>query len=721
MEEHIIKQNITETLESNYMPYAMSVIVSRALPEIDGFKPSHRKLLYTMYKMNLIKGIRTKSANIVGQTMKLNPHGDAAIYETMVRLTKGNGSLMTPFVDSKGNFGKVYSRDMAYAASRYTEAKLSEICTEVFNDIEEDSVDFMDNYDGTIKEPVLLPTRFPNILVNPNQGIAVGMASNFCSFNLGEVCDATIAYLKNEDTDVLSYIVAPDFPTGGQLILDKAEMRQVLETGKGSFKVRAKYTYIKKENCIEVTEIPYTTTVEAIIDKIEELVKTGKIKDINDVRDETDLSGLKLTIDLKRSTDPETLMQKLYKSTTLEDSFSCNFNLLINGMPKVLGFKSIISEWCTFRQDCVVRKYKFIIEKLEKRYHLLLGLKQILLDIDKAIEIVRNTEKEKEVVPRLMEYFEISEMQADYVAEIKLRHLNKQYILETLKELEELENKIAELKDIIANPKKVKKVISDELKVIKKKFSIDRKTEVISSNEITHVKHEALIEDYNVKLFFTKHQYLKKITLVSLRSSGEQKLKEDDNIVQTLDANNKNELLVFTNKSNVYKLKLHEVEDTKASQFGVYLPNLLSLEDGEQIIGVHNTTSYEGYMLFGFKTGKIAKIPVSAYETKTNRKKLVKAFYGALPCVGLTFADNNDYILMTRDDSKCAVVNVGLIEEKQKRDSGGVQVCAITKKSGMAKFEKIIEPSDELINSGAKSLPAPVKTIYNFKLIYIFI
>ena len=711
MEEHIIKQNITETLESNYMPYAMSVIVSRALPEIDGFKPSHRKLLYTMYKMNLIKGIRTKSANIVGQTMKLNPHGDAAIYETMVRLTKGNGSLMTPFVDSKGNFGKVYSRDMAYAASRYTEAKLSDICTEVFNDIEENSVDFIDNYDGTIKEPVLLPTRFPNILVNPNQGIAVGMASNFCSFNLGEVCDATIAYLKNEEADVLSHIVAPDFPTGGQLILDKAEMRQILEAGKGSFKVRAKYTYVKKENCIEVTEIPYTTTVEAIIDKIEELVKTGKIRDINDVRDETDLSGLKLTIDLKRSTDPETLMQKLFKSTTLEDSFSCNFNLLIDGMPKVLGFKSIIREWCTFRQSCVVRKYKFIIEKLEKRYHLLLGLKQILLDIDKAIEIVRNTEKEKEVVPRLMEYFEISEMQADYVAEIKLRHLNKQYILETLKELEELENKIAELKDIIADPKKVKKVISEELKTIKKKFSIDRKTEVIASHEVTHAKHETLIEDYNVKLFFSQHQYLKKITLVSLRSSGEQKLKEDDYIVQTLDANNKNDLLVFTNKSNVYKLKLHEVEDTKASQFGVYLPNLLSLEDGEQIIGVHNTADYSGYMLFGFATGKIAKIPVNSYETKTNRKKLVKAFYGGAPCIGLTFAEDSDYIKMIREDDKGAIINVALIEEKQKRDAGGVQALAVTKKAGMKQFEKIIEPSEEIRNSGAKSLPAAVKTL----------
>ncbi len=713
MDQFVIKQNITETLESNYMPYAMSVIVSRALPEIDGFKPSHRKLLYTMYKMNLIKGLRTKSANIVGQTMKLNPHGDGAIYETMVRLTKGYSALITPFVDSKGNFGKVYSRDMAYAAARYTEAKLSEICTEVFNDIEEDAVDFVDNYDGTLKEPVLLPTRFPNILVNPNQGIAVGMASNFCSFNLKEVCNATIAYLKNEDADVLEHIIAPDFPTGGQIILDETEMREVLETGKGSFKVRAKYHYIKKENCIEIIEIPYTTTVEAIIDKIEELVKAGKIKEITDVRDETDLSGLKLTIDLKRSTDPEMLMQKLFKSTPLEDSFSCNFNLLINGMPKVLGFKEIIKEWCEFRQQCVVRKYRFAIEKMEKRYHLLIGLKQILLDIDKAIEIVRHTEKEKDVVPRLMAHFEISEMQADYVAEIKLRHLNKQYILETLKELDELEKKIAELKDIIENPKKVKKVISDELKVIQKKFGTERQTEVIKHTEVVQVKHEELIEDYNVKLFFTDHQYLKKITLVSLRSSGEQKLKEDDTIIQEIEASNRSDLLLFTNKSNVYKLKLHEIEDTKASQFGVYLPNLLDLEEGEQILAIHSTTDYTGYIAFGFSTGKVAKVPVAAYETKTNRKKLIKAFYGKSPCVGIAFVEEEDILLLTREDDKVGVVPVVLLEEKQKRDANGVQALSITKKIGMKKLVKASELTEEMIARLAKELPATAKSLEN--------
>lgn len=713
MDQYVIKQNITETLESNYMPYAMSVIVSRALPEIDGFKPSHRKLLYTMYKMNLIKGLRTKSANIVGQTMKLNPHGDAAIYETMVRLTKGYSALMIPFVDSKGNFGKVYSRDMAYAAARYTEAKLSEICTEVFNDIEENAVDFIDNYDGTLKEPVLLPTRFPNILVNPNQGIAVGMASNFCSFNLKEVCNATMAYLKNEEADVLEHIVAPDFPTGGQIILDEAEMREILEAGKGSFKVRAKYNYIKKENCIEVVEIPYTTTVEAIIDKIEELVKTGKIKEITDVRDETDLSGLKLTIDLKRSTDPDLLMQKLFKSTPLEDSFSCNFNLLINGMPKVLGFKEIIKEWCEFRQQCIVRKYRFAIEKMEKRYHLLLGLKQILLDIDKAIEIVRHTEKEKDVVPRLMAYFEISEMQADYVAEIKLRHLNKQYILETLKELDELEKKIAELKDIIENPKKVKKVISDELKVIQKKFGAERRTEVIKHTEVVKVKHEELIEDYNVKLFFTDHQYLKKITLVSLRSSGEQKLKEDDKIIQEVETSNRSELLLFTNKNNVYKLKLHEIEDTKASQFGVYLPNLLDLEEGEQILALHSTVDYSGHMVFGFNTGKVAKVPVSAYETKTNRKKLIKAYYGKTPCVGIAFVEEHDTLLLTREDDKVGVVPVSLLEEKQKRDANGVQALSITKKIGMKRLEKANELTEELKTRLAKELPATAKLIEN--------
>ncbi|WP_054738809.1 DNA gyrase subunit A [Cellulosilyticum ruminicola] len=709
MNKHVLKQRITDTLENNYMPYAMSVIVSRALPEIDGFKPSHRKLLYTMYKMNLIKGVRTKSANIVGQTMKLNPHGDAAIYETMVRLTKGNGALNVPLVDSKGNFGKVYSRDMAYAAARYTEAKLSEVCSEVFGDIEENAVDFVDNYDGTLKEPVLLPTRFPNILVNPNQGIAVGMASNICSFNLSEICDATIAYLKDEDVDVLQYILAPDFPTGGTIIYDEAEMISILEAGKGSFKVRAKYTYYKKENCIEITEIPYTTTVEAIIDKIEELVKAGKIKEINDVRDETDLSGLKLTIDLKRSTDSELLMQKLFKATPLEDSFSCNFNILIDGMPRVMGVKEVISEWCKFRQDCIVRKYNFTIEKLEKRYHLLLGLKQILLDIDKAVEIVRHTEKEKEVVPNLMAYFDISEMQAEYVAEIKLRHLNKQYILETLKELETLEKEIARLKDIVANPRKVRKVISDELKQVQKKYGTPRLTELLHHTEVVRPKKEELIEDYNVRLFLTDHQYLKKITLVSLRSSGEQKLKENDVIIQEYETSNRSDLLLFTNKCNVYKLKLHDIEDTKASQFGVYLPNLLDMEEGEQIISMHATADYRGYMAFGFDTGKVTKVPVNVYETKTNRKKLIKAFYGKSPCVGISYVTNEDVLALTREDGKTAYVAVSSIEEKQKKDANGTLTLTITKKIGMKRLMKVQEITEEISSKVATDLPVSVR------------
>ena len=704
--QNVIRQNITETLESNYMPYAMSVIVSRALPEIDGFKPSHRKLLYTMYKMNLIKGARTKSANIVGQTMKLNPHGDQTIYETMVRLTKGYAALNTPFVDSKGNFGKVYSRDMAYAAARYTEAKLSDICNELFNDIEENAIDFVDNYDGTLKEPVLLPTRFPNILVNPNQGIAVGMESNICPFNLNEVCEATIAYLKNEASDVLETIIAPDFPTGGTLIYDEKEMRQMADTGKGSFKVRGKYTYIKKENCIEITEIPYTTTVEAIIDKIEELVKTGKIKEISDVRDETDLSGLKLTIDLKRGTDPDLLMQKLYKSTPLEDSFSCNFNILINGMPRVMGIKEVLHEWSLFRQESIVRKYRFLIEKMEKRYHLLLGLKEILLDIDAAIDIVRHTEKEKEVVPRLMAHFNISEMQADYVAEIKLRHLNRQYILETLKEVEELEKEIQRLKDLIQNPKKVKKVIIDELKQIQKKYPMERRTEVLRHTEVVQIEHLEMIEDYNVKLFFTEHQYLKKITLVSLRSSGEQKLKDEDTIIQEVDATNRQDLLMFTNQCNVYKLKLHEVEDCKASQYGVYLPNLLKLEDGEQIIAICTTTDYSGYMTFAFETGKITKVALNSYETKTNRKKLIKAFYSKSKCVGIEFVTDDDILCLEREDNKIAYIPVHLLEEKQKRDANGMQALAITKKIGMKNMKKVTEVTNEIKELVAQELPA---------------
>lgn len=709
MDEKIIKQNISETLESNYMPYAMSVIVSRALPEIDGFKPSHRKLLYTMYKMSLLKSARTKSANIVGQTMKLNPHGDSAIYETMVRLTKGYAALNTPFVDSKGNFGKVYSRDMAYAASRYTEAKLSDICEELFRDIEENSVVFVDNYDGKMKEPTLLPVTFPNILVNPNQGIAVGMASNICSFNLEEVCDATIAYLKDQDIDIADYILAPDFSTGGEIFYNKEDMRHILNSGRGSFRMRGKYQYVKKENCIEITEIPYTTTVEAIIDKIEEAVKVGKIKEVSDVRDETDLSGLKLTVDLKRSADPSIVMQKLFKLTTLEDSFSCNFNVLIDGAPKVLGVKSIIEEWVRFRKDCLIRKFTFNIEKMQKRHHLLLGLKQILFDIDKAIEIIRHTEKENQVIPNLMRAFDLTELQAEFVAEIKLRHLNKQYILNTLQDVDKLEQEIARLSEIIESDKKLKKVISDELKQTKKKYSAPRRTTLIEPNKEEALPSDALIEDYNLKIFFTEHQYLKKISLASLRSSGEQKMKDNDTIIQEVETANKSELLFFTNKCNVYKIKTYEIEDCKASQFGVYLPNILDLEPDETIMYVHPTLDYTGSILFGFETGKIARVPLNVYETKTNRKKLVKAYYGKSACVGICVIGEEAFIKCVRTDGRSAIVPTTLIEEKAKRDTPGIQAITITKKHTMASLTCLTEGTEEIEKLAASSLPAQAK------------
>lgn len=710
MDDKIIRQNISETLESNYMPYAMSVIVSRALPEIDGFKPSHRKLLYTMYKMGLLKSARTKSANIVGQTMKLNPHGDGAIYETMVRLTKGYAALNIPFVDSKGNFGKVYSRDMAYAASRYTEAKLSSVCEELFRDIEENCVDFIDNYDGRMKEPTLLPVTFPNILVNPNQGIAVGMASNICSFNLEEICDATIAYLKDEEADISQYILAPDFSTGGDIVYNPTEIKTILETGRGSFKVRGKYSYVKKENCIEITEIPYTTTVEAIIDKIEDLVKVGKIKEISDVRDETDLSGLKLTIDLKRGTSPEVLIEKLFKLTTLEDSFSCNFNILVDGMPRVMGVKTIIAEWCRFRQQCIRKKYQYNIDKMEKRHHLLLGLKAILVDIDKAISIIRHTEKEKDVIPNLMSEFKITEMQAEFVAEIKLRHLNKQYILNTLNEADGLEKEIARLTDIIDSEKKLRKVIIDELKQTKKKYAIPRRTTILENVEAFKLPDDLLIEDYNVKVFFTSHQYLKKISLASLRSSGEQKVKDDDIITQELDGANKSDILFFSNKCNVYKLKMYEIEDCKASQFGVYLPNILDLETDEEIVYVHVTSDYSGHMIFGFDTGKAARIPLLAYETKTNRKKLIKSYNPKNPCVGMGFATDESLVRLERIDNRVAIVKSIDISEKQKRDSQGVQVLGITKKFGMTKLE-VITPKEGEEYTIAKSVPATPKVI----------
>ena len=715
MDEKIIRQNISETLESNYMPYAMSVIVSRALPEIDGFKPSHRKLLYTMYKMSLLKSTRTKSANIVGQTMKLNPHGDGAIYETMVRLTKGYAALNTPFIDSKGNFGKIYSRDMAYAASRYTEAKLSDICEELFSDIEEDSVPFVDNYDGKMKEPTLLPVTFPNILVNPNQGIAVGMASNICSFNLGEVCDATIAYLKSDQADVTDYIVAPDFSTGGELIYNPEEMKNILKNGRGSFKMRGKYAYIKKENCIEITQIPYTTTIEAIIDKIEDAVKQGKIKEISDVRDETDLSGLKLTIDLKRSADPNIVIEKLFKLTTLEDTFSCNFNVLIDGMPKVLGVKAIIEEWVRFRKNCLIRKFTFNVDKMQKRHHLLLGLRQILFDIDKAIDIIRNTEKENQVVPNLMRAFELTQLQAEFVAEIKLRHLNRQYILNTLQDVEQLEKEIEKYTELIHNETKLKKVMSDELKKIKKKYAIPRQTTLIEPHKVVALPSDALIEDYNLKFFFTEHQYLKKISLASLRSSGEQKLKDHDQIIQEVETTNKSDILFFTNKCNVYKVKAYEIEDCKASQYGVYLPNILDLEADESIMYMCATLDYTGSILFGFESGKVARVPLSTYETKTNRKKLVKAYYSKSRCIGISVIDEEGYIECMRTDEKGAIIPTHLIEEKAKRDTPGIQVLKLTQKCHMAQMQLLKEKDEKIEKLAAKTLPANVKSTGTIK------
>ncbi|MGL4363297.1 MAG: DNA gyrase subunit A [Cellulosilyticaceae bacterium] len=711
MKKCVIKQNISETLETNYMPYAMSVIVSRALPEIDGFKPSHRKLLYTMYKMGLLKGARTKSANIVGQTMKLNPHGDSAIYETMVRLTKGYDALNTPFVDSKGNFGKVYSRDMAYAASRYTEAKLSGIAETLFRDIEENSVVFVDNYDGKMKEPLLLPVTFPNILVNPNQGIAVGMASNICSFNLAEICDATIACLKDDDVDLTTYIKGPDFSTGGTYLYNETELKQVINTGRGSFRIRAHYKYFKKDNCIEITQIPYTTTIEAIIDKIEELVKNGKIKEVSDVRDETDLSGLKLTIDLKRGMDADLLMIKLFKMTALEDSFSCNFNILIDGFPRVMGIGEILKQWIRFRKECLIQKYTFNIDKMQKRHHVLLGLKAILLDIDHAINIVRHTEKENQVVPELMKAFKLTEIQAEYVAEIKLRHLNRQYIMNTLSDIEKIEQEIQNLTEIIQSDKKLKKVIAKELKETQKKYANPRKTIIGEESKHVEMPEEMLVEDYNVKIFITEHQYIKKISLASLRSSGEQKLKDNDTMIQEIESSNRSELLFFTNKGNVYKLKLHEIEDCKASQYGIYIPNILTLEEDERITFVCSTLDYSGELFIGFETGKITRVPLKVYETKTNRKKLVKAFYSKTQCVGMCFLEKPAYIQLKRSDDRLAIIHSGDVEEKAKRDSPGVTIMNVTKKHRMSNLAKAEGSAEELKLLKSKTLPTTGKII----------
>lgn len=677
----ITEQKITDTLELNYMPYAMSVIVSRAIPEIDGFKPSHRKLLYTMYKMGLQNGARTKSSNIVGQTMHLNPHGDAAIYETMVRLTEGNGSLLLPFIDSKGNFGKQYSRDMAYAAARYTEAKLAPICNEVFGDIDKNSVDFVDNFDATDKEPVLLPTSFPNILVNPNQGIAVGMASSFCSFNLVEICEATSAFISNPDYNIADYIKGPDFPGGGELIYNPDEMNAIYESGRGSFKVRAKYRCDKKNSCIEIYEIPYTTNVETIIDKIIQLVKSGKIRDITDVRDETDLKGLKIAIDIKRSADPEMLMAKLFSLTTLCDSFSCNFNLLINGRPKTLGIKGVMEEWVIFRMDCVKRRLKYDLDKKSAKLHLLQGLSKILLDIDKAIDIIRNTEVDAMVIPNLITGFDIDQKQAEYVAEIKLRNINKEYILNRIQEISELVDSIADLTAILSSDAKVKRIISKELKNVAKKYGTPRRTSIISDVETEKLQAEDLIEDYGIKLFLTVHNYFKKIPLTSLRTSPEQKLKEEDSIMYECEATNRTDIVFFSDKHNVYKLKANDIADCKASSFGEYLANILNLEENEKIIYFTATTDYSGYMIFAFENGKAAKVPLESYATKTNRKKLVNAYSPKSPVIGMTYSSGDCDIVLIRDTDKALLFNTELIPLNVNKTSGGVQVFTMKKKS----------------------------------------
>ena len=676
------EQAVSETLEVNYMPYAMSVIVSRAIPEIDGFKPSHRKLLYTMYKMGLLTGGRTKSANIVGQTMRLNPHGDAAIYETMVRLARGNETLLHPFVDSKGNFGKVYSRDMAYAASRYTEAKLDPICAELFRDIDSDTVDMVDNYDATMKEPSLLPTTFPNVLVSANQGIAVGMASNICSFNLKEVCDTTIALMKNPDHDILETLPGPDFSTGAELLYDEATTREIYSTGRGSFRLRAKWRYVKEGSLIEITEIPYSTATEVIMDKVAELIKAGKIREIADMRDETDLGGLKLTIDLKRGVDPDKLMQKLFRMTPLQDSFACNFNILIAGMPRVMGIGEILSEWTAWRMDCVKRRLYFQVQKKRERLHLLKGLERILMDIDKAIAIIRETELDSEVVPNLMIGFGIDEIQANFVAEIKLRNINKEYILKQTKATSQLEQEIAEMEETLGSPRKLKNVIIKELQQVSEKYGQPRKTEILYNvEEAEPEKEEDETPDYPVTAFVSNGGYLKKITAQSLRMSGEQKFKEGDSLAYSVETTNRAEMLVFTDKFQCYKSRLSDFEDSKASLLGDYLPQKLGMDAGENVLQVIFPGDGKGFVLFFFENGKVAKVPLSAYETKTNRKKLTGAFSDKSPVVKIFSLGADAQIAMYSSDGRAMIFSTADLLPKTTRNTIGVAVMSLKKKA----------------------------------------
>ena len=703
-----VEQAISETLEINYMPYAMSVIVSRAIPEIDGFKPSHRKLLYTMYKMGLLNGGRTKSANIVGQTMRLNPHGDAAIYETMVRLARGNETLLHPFVDSKGNFGKVYSRDMAYAASRYTEAKLDGICGEIFKDIDSDTVDMVDNYDATMKEPSLLPTTFPNVLVSANQGIAVGMASNICSFNLKEVCDTAIALMKNPDHDILETLPGPDFSTGAELLFDEAATREIYSTGRGSFRLRAKWRYVKEGNLIEITEIPYTTATEVIMDKVAELIKAGKIREIADMRDETDLGGLKLTIDLKRGVDPDKLMQKLFRMTTLQDSFPCNFNILIAGMPRVMGVGEILDEWTAWRTDCIKRRLFFQIGKKEEKLHLLKGLERILLDIDKAIRVIRETEMDSEVVPNLMIEFGIDEIQANFVAEIKLRNINKEYILKQTKAISQLEQEIADMRATLDSPRKLKNVIISELQEVSKKYGQPRKTEILYNvSETAAEDEEETVPDYPVTVFLSKEGYLKKITAQSLRMSGEQKFKEGDSLSFTRENTNPAEILVLTDQLQSYKSRLSDFDDGKASLLGDYLPQKLGFEPGENLVSLQFCGDYKGFVLFFFENGKAAKVPLSAYETKTNRKKLTGAYSDKSPLVAAMVLEEDAQIALYSSDGRAAVFSTAQLLPKTTRNTQGVAVMTLKKKA-VLRDARLLEESG-IANPGryrTKTIPS---------------
>ena len=678
-------QPITETIETNFMTYAMSVIVSRAIPEIDGFKPSHRKLLYTMYNMGLLNGGTIKSANIVGRTMQLNPHGDAAIYETMVRLSEGYQALLHPFVASKGSFGKAYSRDMAYAASRYTEAKLAPIAAELFADIDKETVDFVDNYDATMKEPTLFPVTFPTVLVNANTGIAAGMASSICPFNLREVCETTIAYIKDEDINVADTLLAPDFPIGGQILYNRADIEKIYETGRGSFKVRGVYSYDKSENCVEITEIPPTTTVEAIIEKVIDLVKLKKITEINDIRDETDLNGLKIAIDLKRGADPEKLMKKILKMTTLEDSFSCNFNILIAGSPRGMGVKEIIGEWVAFREECVKRRIYFSLSKAREKLHRLQGLEKILLDIDKAIKIVRETEQESQVIPNLMIGFGIDEIQAEYVAEIKLRHLNREYILKRTAEIEELLKDIEDMESVLKSRTKLLKIIIKELEEVARKYGADRKTEIISDTSATDTDIEVEVDDSPVTLFFTKEGYFKKITPQSLRMSGEQKLKEGDKITQQIESNNAADLLFFSDKCQVYKTKTAEFDDSKASILGEFIPSKLEFEQGENAVYMTETKDYKGFMIFVFQNGRISKVPLSSYETKTNRKKLIKAYCEKYPLHTILHIKEETELLLKSTNGRMLIVNTASIPAKTTKDNGGIGV--MTQKKGQQILE----------------------------------